>query len=99
MIISYYNITSLRGGSKFQSLKRCFKLINPYIVIRQETMSTSTLACNYFLKMFSGWEVCSFDSRGLSSGLLSAWNPAIIDLVAFSSPAGILLEGKIRGFE
>jgi hypothetical protein len=39
---------------------------------------------------------CAVDSKGLSGGLLSAWNPKKSNFNAFLTPAGILLEGFVK---
>lgn len=44
------------------------------------------------------WVICSMDAVGLSGGLLSAWDPKIFQLSAFTTHLGFLLEGNIRGF-
>ena len=63
----------------------------------QETMSSCSMAYEYFLKIFPRWECCALDANGLSDKLLAIWNPSLVDFRRYNSPTGIILEGRIRG--
>jgi len=99
MIITYFNMRGLGGGSKFTSLKRLFSVIKSDMVFIQETMSEAKKSCSYFLKLFHGWEVCAIDAVGNSGGLFSICNMRICDMLAFSSTVGILLDGRLKGYD
>jgi len=60
-------------------------------------MATAEKACSYFLHLFPGWEVAAIDAIGMSGGVLCIWNPMVCVLKAFSTLAGILLTGRLRG--
>jgi len=51
---------------------------------------------NSFVKLLPDSHYYGVDSSRLSEGLLSAWNPMKDDFAAFLTPAGILLEGKVK---
>ena len=99
MSLTSFNIRGLRDGLKKSSLRRLFLVIKPDIVLIQETMSLAWKSCHYFLSIFPGWEVPAYESCGLSGGLLCIWNPALCDFTSFSSSAGILMVGRLKGFE
>ena len=64
----------------------------------QKTMSSGSKACEYFLKIFQGWECCALDANCFFGGLLSISNPSLVDFRPYNSPPSISLEGRIRGF-
>jgi len=99
MIITSYNIRGLGGNHKFLSLKRLFSSDCPDLLCIQETMAPADKACSYFLRLFPGWKVVALDAHGLSGGVLCIWNPRVCLFKAFSTVAGILLSGRIRGCE
>lgn len=99
MILFSFNIRGLGDDPKFLALKCVFAVIKPDIVFIQETMADSAKACHCFLKIFPGWEVCVVDYQGHSGGLLCIWNPYVVYFVSYSSFAGIILEGNIKGFD
>lgn len=53
----------------------------------------------FFLKLLPRREMCFVDSIGFSGGLLSVWNPVIVNLFPFMSSTGILLEGFVVGWD
>jgi len=55
--------------------------------------------CEPFLKIFPRWECCSMDVEGHLRGVIFIWNPLIDNLKPSSSRLGILLEGRIKGFD
>ena len=97
MIITTYNIRGLGGNPKFLSLKRFFTCNRPDLLCIQETMASAEKGCSYFLRIFPGWEVAALDSIGSSGGVLCIWNPRVCDFKAYSTSAGILLNGFFRG--
>jgi len=97
MIITTHNVRGLGGNPKFLSLKRLFTSLSPDILCIQETMAPADKACEYFQRMFPGWKVVAIGAEGLSGGVLCMWNPRNCDLEAFSTSAGILLRGFLRG--
>jgi len=99
MIITTFNIRGLGGGPKKCALRRLFSTVRPDLILIQETMAPAWRACHYFLNIFPGWEVSAVDSVGHSGGLLCIWNPSICNFASFSSVAGILLVGKVKGLE
>jgi len=99
MIITSYNIRGLGGSLKKIYLRRIFEVIHPDIMLIQQTMSEAWKSCQFFLKLFPGWEVCATDARGRSGGILCIWNPTCCDFTSFSSTYGIMLVGQIKGFE
>ena len=54
-------------------------------------MTSSEVACSYFLKIKPYWRVCVMDSDGLSRGKLVFWNPDEAEMKAFSTFVGILM--------
>lgn len=62
-------------------------------------MSDVVKACNLFLKLFPGWEVRATDALGRSRGLLCIWKSMVFDFDAYFTPVGILLGGRIKGYE
>ena len=97
MIISTINLRGLGKSPKFPALRCLFSTIHPDLVLVQETMAKASKACNYFLRLFPGWEVCVVDAVGRSGGLLCIWNPDVCDLSPFSLRSGILLVGRLKG--
>jgi exonuclease III len=97
MIITSFNIRGVGGDSKFSTLKRVFQKIHPDIVFVQETICTDEKACEIFLKLFPGWEVCATSALGHSGGLCCIWNPKVVLFKSYNTCAGILLEGRIKG--
>jgi len=97
MIITTFNMRGLGGNLKFLSLKRLFDRIRPDIICIQETMASADKACAYFQRLFPGWDVVAIDANGMSGGVLCGWNPKFCDFKAFSTSAGILVQGFMRG--
>ena len=95
MIITTINLRGLGKSLKFSALKRLFSTVHPDLVLVQETMDVANMACQLFLHLFPGWEVCVVDADGLSRGLLCIWNPDVSDLSPFSLRSGILLVGRL----
>jgi len=94
-----FNIRGLGGGPKRNSLCSLFCLLKPDILFIQETMTTAWKACRYFLTLFPGWEVSAIDASGRLRGLLCLWNPSFCDFRSFTTTAGLLLIGRVKGME
>ena len=97
MLILSLNICGLGGRTKSLSLRALFKSLNPDFILLQETMCSASPALFAFLKLLPSWEFCAISARGLSRGLLSAWNPYKANCRAFQTCAGILLQASIQG--
>ena len=78
-------------------LRALFNSLNPDLVLLQETMCSDMPALFAFSKILPTWEYCAISARGLSGGLLSAWNPLKDKCRAFHTFAGILLHASFRG--
>ena len=75
MKIISMNICGFRGLTKQKALKSLFASLNLDMILIQETMCDHYSAMCMFSKMRPGWEFCALESQGLSSGLLTGWNP------------------------
>ena len=64
----------------------------------QETMMSASSSCDFFLRINPCWRVCAFDAIGHFGGTLMAWNPLVVGMKYFSCCAGIIVEGKLKGF-
>lgn len=84
---------------KFIALKRIFKLVNPDLVLIQESMCLSQKVVEFFIRLFPGGKVSATGATGLSWDLLVAWNPLVWNLKPFFTYASIILEGRIRGLD
>jgi hypothetical protein len=71
-------------------------MVKPDLVMIQETMVVGVKAREVFSNFFPTWNFCAVDSKGLSRGLLLAWNPKKDNLSSFLIPAGILLEEVVK---
>ena len=97
MRILSLNVRGLGGLAKQKSLRHLFVSLSPDVVLFQETMTSSYPALFAFFKLCPGWEFCALNSKGLSGGILSGWNPKLLKCKAFHTVAGILLKSLIRG--
>ena len=97
MIILYLNIRGLGGRPKTLGLRSLFDSLHPDIVLFQETMCSDLPALISFSKLLHSWEYCAVSAKGLSGGLLSAWNPLSVKCKAYHTFAGILLQAQVRG--
>ena len=97
MLILSLNIRGLGGRPKSLGLCSLINSLNPDLILLQETMCSDVPALLSFSKIFPSWEYCAISARGLSGGLLSAWNPLKVKCRAFHTFAGILLHASFRG--
>ena len=65
----------------------------------QEIMSSSSKACDLFLKIYPMWKCVVLDACGQYGGILVAWNPTIFDFNPFSTIVGLVIEGKFCGLD
>ena len=93
-----FNIRGLGSGHKRVAFKHFLEIVHPSVVLLHETMTSSLVSCNYFLKVKPHWCVCIVEF-GLSGGTLVAWNPIEADMKAEYTIACILIEGKLKGFQ
>ena len=96
MKIVSMNIRGYGGLTKQKSLKELFTSLNPEIILLQETMCDNFFALRLFAKTKPGWEYCALDAHGLSGGILSAWNPCLIQCKAYHSFSGIILYASFK---
>jgi hypothetical protein len=96
MIIFSLNLCGFGSPSKLASLKRLFQKIKPDIVFLQETLVHGDKAKDIFLQCLPRWCVVALDSLGHSGGLLTGWNPDVVEFHAFGTTAGIFLEGRVK---
>ena len=82
MICISVNIRGLGGGPKYRALKSFLDNNREDIYFFQETMNLGSKACEIILRILRDWKVSAIDARGLSRGLVAAWNPknAILSL-------------------
>jgi len=97
MMILSLNSRDLGGRTKSLSLRALFSSLKPDIILLQETMCSDSPALIAFSKLLPSWEYCAISAKGLSGGLLSAWNPSMVNCKAYHTCAGILLQASIRG--
>ena len=97
MIILSLNVRGLGGRPKSFGLRSLIKALHPDLILLQETMCSDLPALLSFSKILPSWEYCAISARGLSGGLLSAWNPLIVKCRAYHTFAGILLQAHFRG--
>ena len=62
-------------------------------------MSVGEVARDFFLKLRPSWFVSTLDAYGHSGGTHVGWNPVLEDLCAYQTCAGILLQGRLKGFD
>jgi hypothetical protein len=72
------------------------KQTNPDIVFLQETLVDGDKAKGFFLQCLPSWNCVAMDPNGRSGGLLVGWNPAVAELCAIGTTAGIYLEGRSK---
>ena len=75
MLMLSLNIRGLGGRPKLLSLRALFNSLKPDFIFLQETMCSDVSALVAFSKLLPSWEFCAISARGLSGGLLYAWNP------------------------
>ena len=97
MCILTLNVRGLGGLAKQKYLHHLFVSLSPDVVLLQEIMTSSYPALFSFSKLCPGWEFCALNSKGLSGGILSGWNPKLLKCKAFHTVASILLKASIRG--
>ena len=85
MIVLSFNVRGVGGAPKSLALRRLFDLVKPDLVMIQETMVPGVRAREVFSNFFPNWNFYVVDSKGLSGGLLSAWNPKKANLNVFNS--------------
>ena len=91
------NVRGLGGLAKQKSLHHLIVTLSPDVVLLQETMTSSYPALFAFSMIYPGWEFCALNSKGLSGGILSGWNPKLLKYKSFHTATGILLKASIRG--
>ena len=92
MHIVSLNIHGFGGLAKQRTLRSLFRSLKPNMILVQETLCSTYLAIWYFSKLMSGWEFCALDASGLSSGILTGWNPHSVICKAFEIVDGILVQ-------
>ena len=97
MIILSLNIRGLGGRPKTLGLRSLLESLHPDLILLQEKMCSDLPALISISKFLPSWEYCAVSARGLSGGLLSAWNPRSIKCKAYHTFAGILLQAHVRG--
>ena len=83
MRILSLNIHGLGGSAKQKSLRLLLTSLSPDLVLLQETMTSPYPALFAFSKICPGWEFCALSSNGLSGGLLTGWNPKLLNAKLF----------------
>jgi hypothetical protein len=96
MIVATLNVRGVGGNSKYLALKRILYLVKCDVFLIHETMVGVEKARNIFVKLLPHWFFCGVDSTGLSSGMISTWNPRKYDFSTYSIPTEILLEGCVK---
>ena len=91
------NVRGLGGLAKQKSLHLLIATLSPDVVLLQETMTSIYPALFAFSKLCPGWELCAIEAKGLSGGILSSWNPKLLNCKSFHTLAAILLKASIRG--
>lgn len=92
MIILSLDVWGVGGNLKKNALKRLITLSRPDVILLQETMCNGEKAVEFVKLWLKDWAFCSFDSKGLSGGLLSAWSPKLKTISSSLFPSGILLD-------
>jgi hypothetical protein len=96
MIVLLLNVRGVGGAPKTLALKILFDMVKLDLVMIEETMVVGVKVREVFSNFFPTWNFCAVDSKGLSGGLLSSWNPKNANLNTFLTPAGNLLEGFVK---
>lgn len=99
MIIMNLNLRGVGGGPKLYAFRRLLALINPNLILLQETLCDELKARSFINSVLPSWHVCSVGATGRSGGLLSAWNPTLFLFNSFTLGGGILLLGRSRVFD
>jgi hypothetical protein len=99
MIIFSLDLRGFGGASKLASLKSLLIQTAPAVVFLQETLVSANNAKSSFLKCLPSWNCMALDPNRRSGGLLAGWNPALAELNALGSFAGIYLEDRFRNTE
>ena len=74
------NCRGLESPSKSLSLQRLLELLQPDIVILQETLGEASLIISLLEELLKGWSLFSLDSLGCSGGLAMGWNSKSIKI-------------------
>ena len=98
MRIISLNIRGFGGLAKQKTLRSLFRSLKPDMNLVQETLCSAYQALWDFSKLMPGWEFCALDASGLSSGLLTGWNPHSVRCKAFETVDSILVQGRFREF-
>ena len=62
-------------------------------------MDSSSVACDLFLSINTSRKCCVIDVVSLLGGVFISWDPICVDLRSFVTVAGLMMEGKIKGFD
>ena len=99
MIVVSFNIGWFVIGPNCSSLEHLLVVIRPGVLLLQEYMILANSTCEFILKIKSTWKTCALAAIGLSCGTLIAWDSEVAYLKDFVTCAGILVEGKLKGFK
>jgi len=91
MIVLLLNVRRVGGAPKI-----LFDMVKLDLVMIEETMVVGIKVREVFSNFFPTWHFCAMDSKVLSGGLLSSWNPKNVNLNTFLTLAGNLLEGFVK---
>ena len=96
MWILSLNVIGFGGLAKQRTLVTLFRSLSPYMVLLQETMCSHYPALLDFPKLLPGWEFRATSAEGLSSGLLTGWNPRSVHSKSFETLVVILVKAHFR---
>ena len=86
-----FNIRGIGGSPKRVLFKRLVEMVNPRVVLLQETMVSWVKDCDLFMNIFAMWNCCGIDVSGDNDGLLVSWNLVVVDFMPFSTIVGIMI--------
>jgi len=89
----------MAGAKKRRALHRFLSTSDTQLIMIQETMISARDAISFFLGIRPHWKVSALDAIGMSGGILTARNPSLGNFQAFTTSAGLLVEGHVRGFQ
>ena len=53
----------------------------------------------FFLNIKPSWKCYALDDSGILGGILLSWDPVCVDFKSFQTVAGLMVEGKLKGFD
>jgi exonuclease III len=96
MIVLSFNARGVGGTPKSLALKQLCVVVNPDIIMVQETMRSRTKLEEIFSSWLKGWFFCSTYAEGFSRGLITACSPKLKVIDSQGYPSCIIVQVKDR---